>query len=133
LARIAQALDVRLRISFEEFESLFDEITAFRKENLRRADYAECQKRARPKKSPPAEPSKELKQALAPGFEIDPSKRLEVRGERNEDQIRSLGEGVRLSLLGGADLWQRSTHPEPYNSPEQEVSVSHEPQLTGAA
>ena len=57
LARIARAFDVRLRISFEEFESLFDEIAVFRKENLRRADYAECQKRARPKQARPAEPA----------------------------------------------------------------------------
>jgi len=133
LVRLAAAYQVGLQVKFVPHSVMLDWENHFNQDIFEVTHLTEdqafiCGAMSKSEAIKGAEPSLELKQALAPG-----QKKFEVRGERNEGEIRSISEGIRLSLSGGADIRQRSIHPEPNRSTEAEVPISLESQLAGAA
>jgi len=88
LRKLAKALDVRLRISFEEFDSLFDEIERFGKASLQREDYESTKKRRALVEEPDA-PSENLRMALDPSRPI-PQRRRPYQRKRQRERERKM-------------------------------------------
>jgi t-SNARE complex subunit (syntaxin) len=99
LARIASAFDVWLRISFEEFDSLTDEIDRYGRATLERESYKQVKKRLARKRQ--AEPvSEKLLEALSPADHVKLDTKKEIE---NASQVSATGEGLCVSPTRGND------------------------------
>jgi transcriptional regulator with XRE-family HTH domain len=128
LARLARAFDVRLRISFEEFDSLFDEIHNYGREALERESFEE----AKSKKSGESEVrhSAKLVEALA---HPDPQGRFLPKGVKDESDISTTRAGIQLFAVRRADSWNTSISSESRGLSGCEMSVFEESRLAQRA
>jgi transcriptional regulator with XRE-family HTH domain len=133
LTRIARAFDVRLRISFEEFDSLIDEVERFGRHSLERDDY-ETSKERWAISEECSSPSENLLRALDPTRPIvpkkEPSPRREARidGEIDATNIDSARKSFRVLIAGRTDAGDWNSSPEPRGLSGGEVPVPKEPE-----
>ncbi len=80
LRKIARALGVRLRISFEPFGSLPNEVEGFSRESLERVDPSEDRQLLHPEQFPPA--------TEAIGKIADPVEQIEEQAEQFAEEVR---------------------------------------------
>jgi transcriptional regulator with XRE-family HTH domain len=133
LRKLAKAFDVRLRISFEEFDSLVDEIDRFGKPSLQREDY-ESSKSIRTAPEATVPPSENLLKALDPTRKIAPSRETALqqeamrKEEKNAINIGAAGKGLRLLTTGGDDTGNRNLPPGSHDLSGQQMQVPKEPE-----
>jgi transcriptional regulator with XRE-family HTH domain len=110
LTRIAKAFDVRLRISFEEFDSLDDEVRRFGRSSLERASYDESRvgESNREGLSNTLEVTEALRKALSPHPWIaDTLNRNISEGREHAPEIGAASQSLRLFGAGGFDPWKK--------------------------
>ncbi|MGA2169808.1 MAG: helix-turn-helix transcriptional regulator [Terracidiphilus sp.] len=128
LVKLARAFDVRLRISFEEFDSLIDEIQRFGRNTLEREAYEKTKERkARERET---RTSAILLEALVPQ---NPQTRILPKGVRNAREISATSESLRLFAVGGADSRNESVPSESRGLSGNEMPVLEEPKLAQRA
>lgn len=93
LRRVAEAFDLRLRVSFEEFGTLWREVENFNRESLERRDF---------KHDPEFEESTALSQAVCGGSNIVPIDRS-WRDESANDQLTFAGQAPRKLPASAAE------------------------------
>jgi transcriptional regulator with XRE-family HTH domain len=117
LARIARALDVRLRISFEEFGTLPEELFKFGRDFLKRESY--CKDGVFKKEitaNITRQPSENERKALAPNNEVPRVHLVSVPAKKNVDSEKKANashldttrESPRIRRVGGAQPESKS-------------------------
>jgi transcriptional regulator with XRE-family HTH domain len=114
LARIASAYDVWLRISFEEFDSLTDEIERYGRATLERESYGQVKKRISRRHKGAAPVSEKLLEALSPADARLRRDKTEIQKKDvdNASQIGAAGKGFRIPATGRNDPRNESLPPE---------------------
>jgi transcriptional regulator with XRE-family HTH domain len=134
LAKLARAFDVRLRISFEDFDSLVDEVRRFRRSTLERESYVKAKKREAIEET--VTPSENLLRALdptrpiAPKKETTPSVETKRKEEINAIDSGSARKGLRLLDPRGTDAGDGNLSPAPSGLSGGKMPVPEEPKYT---
>jgi transcriptional regulator with XRE-family HTH domain len=132
LAKLARAFDVRLRISFEDFDSLIDEVRRFRQSTLERESYVKANKRQAIEEADTL--SENLKRALDPTRPIAPQRESTSSGEtkrkeeRNALAIGSACKSLRLLNPRGTDAGDGDLSPKPSGLSGGEMPIPKEPE-----
>jgi len=136
LARIARAYDVRLRVSFEEFDSMDGEIESFGVPSLQRLSYQECKARNKRRRETSSldEIPAALKEALAPGDWAEQQAREQARkGNKHATEINTASSGIRLLGSGGTNTGNEHLSPDASGFPNGKMSVLEESLISRSA
>jgi transcriptional regulator with XRE-family HTH domain len=123
LAHLARAFDVRLRISFEEFGTLPDELGKFGREFLKREPYSKDAVFSEQKSPAVQQLSENERKAMAPNEGFEPNLLMmpaighsEREKEVNAPNIDSAGESTRIRRVG--EPQSERNNPSRDNGPE---------------
>lgn len=136
LTRIARAFDVRLRISFEEFDSLDDEINAFGVSSLQRLSYTESKARKRKRYESMEQElvPAALRKALAPSdSNAMSSSENTVEGINYAREIDTASKSLRLLGSGGTDTKNERISASTSRGTREEMRISQESLLSKGA
>ena len=131
LQKLAKAFDVRLRISFEEFDSLLDEFARFNRSYLERAPYEETRQQSVVLDNDPT-PSDSLCKALNPKWQPPQSRvvttdRESETGENHARDIDPTSKGLRLLAARRVDDGDGNISPQSDNLFRQEMPIREGP------